>query len=529
MNKKTIFPLPLGTSSFETLRMRGQIYVDKTALIYEIAKKSEKFFFTRPRRFGKSLLVSTFASLFKNGLKFFSGLDIEQLWKDTTYNVVEIDFSKVRGFTDKESFEKKLRSVVTGSFERAGFLLNEEKEEHWIDQISDWMQSQPNNSLVLLIDEYDAPQTASLDNKALFYEVRRLLSSFYVIIKSNDAALRFVFMTGIVKFNQTGIFSELNNFTDISLNPVFGTLLGYSEDEIKTNFAEFLENAAKALSISQNEVLDKLRANYDGYCFDEQASRLVYAPWSVLNFFSWPERGFDNYWMQSGGKLTLLEKYLHSHTLKAPKEYANEKEVSAETLKGSADLDGIDDVTLLTQSGYLTIKSRKIDMFFVGYPNKEVASSMASLYARKLVKKNSLFQVGIAPIQDALTAGDIDSLFAATNRTFSSIDYIDYPIHSEKTLQAFFQIFLSCTGFDVISERHSSLGRSDLEVDTDLIHWVFELKFQKLGKDAGVLLANALAQIKERDYGAHAKKRLIKVASVFSEEKRAFVTWKAIL
>lgn len=128
MDKKTIFPLPLGTLDFETLRMRGQIYVDKTALINEIAKKAEKFLFIRPRRFGKSLLVSTFASLFKNGLKFFSGLAIEQLWEDTTYNVVEIDFSKVRGFTDKESFERKLRSVVTGSFERAGFLLNEKKK-----------------------------------------------------------------------------------------------------------------------------------------------------------------------------------------------------------------------------------------------------------------------------------------------------------------------------------------------------------------------------------------------------------------
>ena len=526
MSDKTLKPLPLGTSDFETLRMRGQIYVDKTALIYEIAKKTEKFFLTRPRRFGKSLLVSTFASLFKNGLKFFSGLAIEQLWEDTTYNVVEIDFSKVRGFTDKESFEKKLRSVVTGSFERAGFSLNEEKEEHWVDQISDWMQSQPNNSLVLLVDEYDAPQTASLDNKALLDEVRRLLSSFYVIIKSNDAALRFVFMTGIAKFNQTGIFSELNNFTDISLNPAFGTLLGYSEDEIKNNFAEYLEKSANALSITQKEVLDKLRDNYDGYCFDEQATSHVYAPWSVLNFFSWPERGFDNYWVQSGGDIKALEKYLHTPTAMDPKEYGSDKAIALNALKESGESDVITDLKLVTQLGYLTIKQRELDSFYVGYPNKEVAFSFASFFARKLVKKNSLFQIGIAPIQDALVAGDINSLFAATNRTFSSIDYIDYPIHSEKTLQAFLQIFFSCTGFDVISERHNSLGRSDIEVDTDSIHWVFELKFQRLGKDPSALLEDALTQIKKKDYGAHTEKRLLKVACVFSEEKKAFVAWQ---
>lgn len=128
MSEKTLRPLSLGTSDFKTLRMRGQIYVDKTNLIYEIAHKAEKFLLIRPRRFGKSLLVSTFASLFKEGLKYFSGLAIEKLWDDATYNVVEIDFSKVKGFTDKASFEKKLCSVVTGSFERAGFSFNEEKE-----------------------------------------------------------------------------------------------------------------------------------------------------------------------------------------------------------------------------------------------------------------------------------------------------------------------------------------------------------------------------------------------------------------
>ncbi len=438
---------------------------------------------------------------------------------------MEIDFSKVKGFTDKTSFENKRRSVVTGSFERAGFSFNEEKENTWIDQISDWMQSQPNNSLVLLIDEYDAPQTASLDNKQLFSEVRRLLSSFYAIIKPNDAALRFVFMTGISKFNQTGIFSELNNFTDISLNPSFGTLLGYSEEDIKENFAEYLEKASIVLSISKEEVLEKLRENYDGYCFDKNAISHVYAPWSVLNFFSWPELGFDNYWMQSGGKLTLLEKYLHSHSLKAPEEYANEKEVSVETLEGTADFDEIDDVTLLTQSGYLTIKRRELDTFFVSFPNKEVAS----LYARKLVKKNSLYQAGIVPIQDALVAGDIESLFVAINRTFSAIDYVDYPIRSEKTLQAFLQIFLSCTGFDVVSERHTSLGRSDIEVDTDANHWAFELKFQRLGKELDSLLQEALTQMKEHDYGAHSRRPLLRLAALFSEEKKAFIAWKALL
>ncbi len=492
-------------------------------------KKTENFVLTRPRRFGKSLLVSTFASLFKNGLKFFSGLAIEKLWDDKTYTVVEIDFSKVRGFTDKASFEKKLRSVVTSSFERAGFSLNEEKEEYWIDQISDWMQSQPNNSLVLLIDEFDAPQTATLDNRALFSDISLLLSSFYAHVKASGVAFRFVFITGIAKFNETRICSQLNNFTDISLNPAFGTLLGYSESDIKNNFAEYLEKAAKALSISQKEILDKLGDNYGGYCFDEQATSHVYAPWSVLNFFSWPERGFDNYWVQSGKNIKALEKYLHTPTPMEPKEYGIENALAVKALEEPSDSDTANDSTLLTQLGYFTIKHRELDTFYVGYPNGEVAYSFASYFARKLVKKNSLFQVGIAPIQDALVAGNIDALFTATNRTFSAIDYANYPIHSEKTLQAFFQIFLSCTGFDVISERHGSLGRSDLKVATDSIHWVFELKFQRPGKDASALLKEALKQIKDNNYGAHTNNRLLRVAAIFSEEKKAFIAWEAVL
>ena len=332
MTDATFMPLPLGTSEFETLRKRGQLYVDKTAQIYTLASKPEKFFLTRPRRFGKSLLVSTFASLFRNGLKYFSGLAIEKLWKDTTYNVVEIDFSEVKGFADFESFENNVRKVVVSAFEKGGFVLDKSDESNWIYQISNWMKAQPLNSVVLLIDEYDAPHTACLENKALFNRVRGLLSTFYAIIKANDACLRFVFMTGITKFNQTGIFSELNNFSDISLYPAYGTLLGYSEDDIRTYFAGYLARAAERLKLPADEVLSRMRENYDGYCFDMLVSTHVYAPWSVMRFFDAPELGFSNYWMKSGGTLTLLEKYLHSHALKSPTEYDEEQAVSSDEL-----------------------------------------------------------------------------------------------------------------------------------------------------------------------------------------------------
>lgn len=526
MTHTVLAPLPTGTSDFETLRGRGQIYVDKTALIYKLASRSEKFFLTRPRRFGKSLLVSTFASLFKNGLKYFSGLAIEKLWKDTTYNVVEIDFSEIKNITGFEDFKKQLNETLESAFKPLGFELDRSLDISLMKQLSAWMKTIASNSVVLLIDEYDSPLTACLGDKALFRSVRTRLASFYATVKANDRCFRFVFMTGIAKFNQTGIFSELNNFSDLSLDPRYGTFLGYSEDDIRTYFSGYLNRASQRLNLSPDDVLDRMRENYDGYCFDQQASTHVYAPWSVMKFLDAPELGFSNYWMKSGGTLTLLEKYLHSHALKSPTEYGEEQAVGCDELDASADFDEISDLVLLTQAGYLTIKRQEIDTFFVSYPNREVAKSMASLYARMLLKKKTVGSVGGQKIKDAVLAGSVEDLFSTVNKTFAAFDYVQHPIKTEKICQTFLLITLTCVGFEVISERHNALGRSDLEWDTNDHHWVIELKFQRRGQDANALLADAVRQIRDKNYGASSSKPLIRAAAVFSEEKRAFVGWQ---
>ena len=526
MTHTVLAPLPTGTSDFETLRDRGQIYVDKTALIYKLASRSEKFFLTRPRRFGKSLLVSTFASLFKNGLKYFSGLAIEKLWKDTTYNVVEIDFSEIKNITGFEDFKKQLNETLESAFKPLGFELDRSSDISLMKQLSAWMKTIASNSVVLLIDEYDSPLTACLGDKALFRSVRTRLASFYATVKANDRCFRFVFMTGIAKFNQTGIFSELNNFSDLSLDPRYGTFLGYSEDDIRTYFSGYLNRASQRLNLSPDDVLDRMRENYDGYCFDQLAGTHVYAPWSVMKFLDAPELGFSNYWMKSGGTLTLLEKYLHSHALKSPTEYGEEQAVGCDELDASADFDEISDLVLLTQAGYLTIKRHEIDTFFVSYPNREVAKSMASLYARMLLKKKTVGSVGGQKIKDAVLAGSVEDLFSTVNKTFAAFDYVQHPIKTEKICQTFLLITLTCVGFEVISERHNALGRSDLEWDTNDHHWVIELKFQRRGQDANALLADAVRQIRDKNYGASSSKPLIRAAAVFSEEKRAFVGWQ---
>ena len=526
MTDAALPPLPTGTSSFETLRCRGQIYVDKTALIHELASRPEKFFLTRPRRFGKSLLVSTFASLFKNGLKHFSGLAMEKLWKDRTYSVVEIDFSKAKGFNSFEDFEEKARSVVVRAFARAGFVLDQSQASDWIGQISDWMEGLPANSLVLLIDEYDAPHTECLGDKELFDKIRKFFAGFYANVKSNDACLRFMFMTGIAKFNQTGIFSELNNFTDISLDPMYGTLLGYTEDDIRRYFSGYLQRAAGALRLSEERTLELLRENYDGYCFDDEAAQHLYAPWSVLNFFSRPSRGFLNYWAKSGGALTLLQKYLHSHALRTPSEYAVDQLVKYSDLDCSTDLEHINDLALLTQAGYLTIKKRGLNSFWVGYPNKEVAVTLAELYSAKLLHDRDLTAIKADAIVPALNQGDVQKLFESANRAFAALDYVRFPITEEKLCQSYLQIFIAGAGFSVTVERHGASGRSDLEIETERLHWVIELKFQRTGQNADALLSDAVKQIRDRNYGAASARRLVRAAAVFSEEKRAFTCWR---
>ena len=518
--------LPLGTSSFSMLRSSGQIYVDKTALIFELASLRQKFFLTRPRRFGKSLLVSTLASLFQDGLKDFAGLAIEKLWKDTTYNVIKLDFSKAKNFSTLEEFKASLRLVIVRSFAMSGFVFDRSLESEWMGQISDWLATQPNGSLVLLIDEYDAPLTACLDNEELFQAVRVQLANFYSVIKSNDACWRFMFMTGIAKFNQTGIFSELNIFTDISLKPAYGSLLGYTDEDIDLYFGEYVKHAAQNCGLSTTEIRRLLRENYDGYCFDKKVSQHVYAPWSVLNFFNSPEDGFENYWMESGGNLSLLQKYLHTHSLKSPAEYGAEQMVSYNSLSCSTDLTNINDLVLLTQAGYLTIKRRQGQTLFVSYPNKEVADSMATLYTDMLLRDRTLEAVGAGNLQQAILTGNMTQLFESANRAFAAIDYERYPIETEKHCQAFLQVFIAGAGYNVTAERHSALGRSDLELDSKSCHWVLEIKFQRRGESAQALLAKAAEQITEKQYGATADKPLFRVAAVFSEEKRQFVCWK---
>lgn len=514
--------LPTGTSDFAALQMRGQIYVDKTEQIYQLACRNRKILLTRPRRFGKSLLVSTFASLFKNGLRDFSGLAIETLWKDSIFPVVRLDFSLIRVFDSFNDFKHRLERKLASVFAQVGFRRDENSKIGVIPQLSAWMKTLPKNSLVLLIDEYDAPCTACLEDMDLCKNVRALLGSFYESISLNEACLRFAFVTGITKYHDFG----LNDFTDISIDKKYGSLVGFTVDEIHHYFPEYLEYAADQLKLSYEEILNRLRDNYGGYCFDDQAVSHVCQPWSVLQFLGYPDPGFRNYWIKSGGSITKLERYIHSPALTTPVGYGKDHAITRIDLNSLVHEGAINDLALLIQAGYLTINRQEEDAFFVNYPNREVLSSMASLYARFLLDKKMVEKVGGQQMVEAFFTGNVVAFFTAVNDVFAAIDDTKYPINNGDTCQRFLRIILTDLGFEVIPENEENSNQNTIEWFWQDHRWSVELKFQRKGNNADTLLTEAVQQIRNRNYGASSAKPLVRAVAVFSEEKRAFVCWQ---
>lgn len=522
--------LPLGQSEFSAIRENGSIYVDKTRMIAELASQpAAKVFLARPRRFGKSLLVSAFDALFSHRMDLFKGLAAETLWKDEkSYPVIRLDFSRVKVFKRQEDFRSKLDALLRERSLDAG--LNYEACGDPIASFGLMLSRvlKSGGKVVLLIDEYDAPLTEHLDQPQLFEQVRDALSEFYSLVKSLDGVFRFVFITGITRFSHTSIFSAFNNLRDISLMSKYGTLLGYTEEEIVSNFSAFLKEAQEELGLSPDELMQELRRHYDGYCFDRDLKTHVFAPWSVLNFLDSPESGFLNYWYLSGGRPAVLLNIMKSSSLASPEAYAKKQIVPSERLAGAQDYAGIDPLALLVQAGYLTLKGKGAQgEYFLGYPNQEVSESMGWLYADEMTGGNRMQATAGLDLRSIFSAGRPEELARLFNKMFNAIDCTRYPVRDEAACRAFLQVLMLGAGLKPEVEVRSALGRSDLEVELGEAHWVFELKFARKGEDEAPLLDAAIRQLADRRYGETPHRKALKrLALVFSEEKRGFTAWK---
>ena len=254
------------------------------------------------------------------------------------------------------------------------------------------------------------------------------------------------------------------------------------------------------------------------------SAKKVFAPWSLLSFFAEPERGFKNYWFESGGRPYALLEYLKSHALRHPEEYGKLKSIALTELTSSSDIKTLSDVALLTQAGYLTLKNIVGTTAYVGYPNEEVKTSMAQLYTERLLAGHTVEQVGADNIAHRLASENIEDIFHLLNKLFGSIDYQKYPIRDEASVRAFVQVFFSGAGLNPIVEHHNAKGRSDLEVKVGVRYWVFEFKVCNSENDGKELLKEAILQLQRKEYGLQElEEQILRVALVFSLEKRKFI------
>ena len=375
---------PIGIQSFEKIRTGGFVYVDKTALIYRLAASGQYYFLSRPRRFGKSLLVSTMEAYFSGRKELFEGLAMESLEKDwTEYPVLHLDLTG-SSYTDishlKMSLDQHLRKWeslydVTP--------MSEDLSSRFKD-IIDAAYRKAGQKVVILIDEYEKPIIDNIDNPELMEQFRRELQGFYSVIKGKDNAIRFAFLTGVTKLGKMSIFSGLNNLNDISMDARYADICGISEQELKSTFGESVEELARANELSVDDCYKKLAQMYDGYHFTENSVG-IYNPFSLLNTFN--SGKFRMYWFETGTP-TFLVRYLKQGNYNL--DIISRNDVSLETLTGSNYVSPAP-ITLMYQAGYLTIKGFNPDFFTynLDYPNEEVKRgfmhSLSQLFAPALI------------------------------------------------------------------------------------------------------------------------------------------------
>ena len=533
--------LPTGTQSFDMIRSADMVYVDKTAIIYRMIKSGRQNFISRPRRFGKSLLVSTLESLFSRGTEMFKGLAIEKLWTNRTYRVLHFDFSGI----PCDSLENFQKAAVRKFFRvavKCGALDKTSSPDNFTD-IADLMNEITSNadidSTVLLIDEYDSPLNDNLNNPELFSKIHAAIRYFYAAVKEGSGVFHFIFVTGVSRFNKVSLFSVGSSIADITLSPEYGTLLGYTEDEIKTYFGEHLRAAAASIfnvsydgvtDVQLNQIMDELRRHYDGYCFDKKASTHVYQPWSVLQFLSTnDDHEFSDYWFQDSGVSTLVSNFIQligGVTV----DDRNIHSTDWKKFEINTDLNSPSNrLAVLTQCGYFTIKKSIAGSVFVGLPNLELLHAWAYLLTDTMMHSVNASGDDInrmRVLKGSLSSQDVSAnalsdlfnsiykvLNSSSNRIDTEYDACDIPV-----------LYCLGIGYDVRTEVPEKGGRADITFEFTDRRMVIEMKCARDGEDAGKKLDEAKAQIESRDYGKYAPlKKLRRFAMVFSVPEQKIV------
>ena len=533
------------TGSFIKFYLNNYIYVDKTKYIKDLIKL-ERVFISRPRRFGKSLTLDTIATLFETGVEpYFKETWIYDKWTEPTYPVLRLNFLNF----DKNSLEKfnnKLNSKITEFAELNHVTTFKEKEEaeDSIDHLLEQLRLE-NRQIVILIDEYDCQMTANINNETLYKQFQEKIKSFYANIK-DKFAIKFLGITGVTRLKDVAIFSVGSDINDITNASAYSQMIGFTRDEIKKYYIDYLtlaasyENKCRVEEVTDTQIesmLDMMAQNYDGYCFDEFYKKKVFSTWSVNKFFQSVVSNkfvyFGEYWYDNGGLPSILANYLQTHKLNALDYIDKDKTINIKVndFKNPTSLTSINQNVLMCQTGYLTLRSPVYSKGFMtlGIPNSEVYNALFSLMALNIFDDTKLLSVNEQILTQSKDAGEILGLF---NTVLNTVSYDNYPTSSEAVVQQLLYMYLKGICNSVTAELHSSKGRADLVIESDNRRIVFEFKYAENETEAKAKLSEAVEQIKTRDYGniLPKKNELLRIATVFNADPkvRAFTEYQEV-
>ena len=532
------------SENIENIVDKDSIYVDKTEYIYNLTKQYDRVFFSRPRRFGKSLTLNTIGTLFEKGVEpYFKGTWIYDKWEQDKYPVLHLSFLEYSA-TDLTEFKRQLCLSIY-KFARAKKIqdvLDDKEPNVYITNLFDAMSD--GEQLILLIDEYDRQLTANINNPELYEKFRICLRDFYGAIKGKKQ-IKFMAVTGVTRLKDVSIFSVGSDIKDLSYKNAYSKLIGFTRDEIKHFYSDYLklgvvcEKNKSPESVTDSEIenlLDRMAEHYDSYCFDEFNQNKVFSTYSVNGFlqdiYENQTVRFGDYWYDVGGLPSILMNYMDSHHLDIEKLLTSEIAIPYNDFVNPTSLIDINENVLMCQTGYLTLKSEldPVDDVILGTANQEVKSALFRLLSLRVYQKNvSPYSTGKKYVLEQGTVEDIINLF---NEVLASLSYDKYPVDNESVLRALLQVYLIGKNHDVRVEQNNSKGRSDILVNFPKRRVVLELKYTDKVNEEKNKLDDAEQQIIEKGYGLEnlGDRELIQIACVFNgaKTKRQITMYKKV-
>lgn len=508
---------PLGIQTFSEIIEENYLYIDKTNIVYQLVNSSKYVFLSRPRRFGKSLLISTIQCYFEGRKDLFEGLKIEQLeQKWDKYPVLRFDLSAAN-YDDPAVLLSKL-STYLRKYEKL-YHITPNADSAIGDRFRELIEcvyEQSEKRVVILIDEYDKPMLDSLHDDALHTKLRNDLRGFYSTLKECDEYIRFVMLTGVTKFGKVSVFSGLNNLTDISMMPEYNDICGITQQEFIDNFQQSIRIFAQKNNISQLEVIKNFKAMYDGYHFAYNAND-IYNPYSTL--YAFMTCRLKAYWFETGSPSYLVALIKRSHFILQDLEGAKRSETALGNMLGSSH----DIVPQLYQAGYLTLKdyNPSTDLYTLGFPNREVRKgfwdSLGDIFFRE---GRNVTQFDLNAFVQDLESGNIEDFMLRLKSMFASISNEHEP-DKEVHFQNMITIFMMMLGYSVSTEVHSSQGRSDIEIQTSQYIYIIELKVDGSAEEA-------LKQIQDKGYATRHEidpRKKILAGANFNKDSRTLTDW----